>query len=542
MPWDERIQFDARALAHLESAFERGSPWIAFSRRLAELFAAEGHLPVGFVDIVRSALLEWGVDGPYRLVATNSAGAEQIVSGIGVSVENFDEIARSRGVGEAAQHLREVSLALAWHVAGLAESEFSVVDEAVRSKYDGLTADAANEDTGENTDDMKRATASIVAQYAEARTRESLGADASEQIALFIDALLRRDRDLVFRLEPLVVALEPLADVAAGSSAMDPKPAVLPPVVEISIDRPAPEANPPAPIAVPIPLVPIPRYLGVVYSRDPALGNKRLLIAAHKAGGDDRVLDGRALAREAPELISELAHRCAEFEARTRAAVCATFEANGPHLESFTPIPRDASRLSELTTAVAMVHEGRLSRSDALSRLDSLDLTRIRHRGVLTDGVLEPIAQCEIVSPGASSGRLALSGRQALAYRRCGSEVVLAIDSRQANESNMLDLAAVQGVLVLQGDTASPLARAARRLDVPALATYQLLLDAAAGLVFGERGILREGEVITLDAASGSLYAGDMPIVDLPPPAPKAELHAWRMAEAAASKAQVQLS
>lgn len=539
VPWDERIHFDARALEHLESAVKRGSPWIAFSRRLAEIFATEGHLPVGFVEIVRSALLEWGVDGPYRLVATNSAGGEQVVKGIGVSVENFDEIARSRGVGEAAQRLREVALALAWHLAGLAESEFSVVDEAVRSKYDGLTGDDTTIGPGEDNDDVKRATASIVAQYVEARTRESLGADASEQIALFVDALLRRDRDLVFRLEPLADPADQVADVAAETSATDPKPAATSSVVEVSNGRYARDAIPTGPITA---RSPVPRLRGVVYSRDPALGKKGLLVTARKADGDDRVFDGRALAREAPELMSELARRCAEFEARTRAAVCASFDASGHHLESFTPIPRDASRLSELTTTVAMVHEGRLSRSEALSRLDALDLTRIRHRGVLADGVLEPIAKCEIVSPGASSGRLALSGRQALAYRRCGSEVVLAFDARQANEASLLDLAAVQGVLVLQGDTATPLARAARRLDVPALASYQLLLDSAAGLVFGECGILREGEVITLDAASGSLYAGDMPIVDLPPPAPKAELHAWRMAEAAASKERVQLS
>lgn len=537
VPRDERVHFDACALARIDDSAARGDLGLAFSRRLGEQFAAEGHLPIGFVEIVRTALEERGLRAPLRLIASTPRGDAEIIDGIGLTVENVDEIAIACGDADAARYLKDVALALARLVAGIDEAEFTVVEDAVRAKYH-------LGDTAAFPPDAARAAASLVAQFVEARTRESLSHDPAEQVALFVDAWLRNDSEYVFILEPLSAnAREAIASLRADEVAAPafegasiPGPAG---VQEPESTRP-PSSAPPPPTPVEIPMeprvvAPMPpkprvRIRGTVFSRDPATGARGVVVCAREEGDPHSRIDGSRLARRAPDLLAALARRCAELEARARDVVAATFEAEGDELVSFATGSVDVSREARLAIGVALVHEGRASRSDAVARLRDLDLTRIRPCGVLHDGVLEPIALGTILSPGAVCGRVAFSGRQALAYRRCGFDVILMCDARNG-DGPVLDLASAQGVVELLGDAATAIARASRRLGLPALGCAELRLDVDAGVAYGDATLLREGDSVTLDAHAGCLYAGALPIVERTPPAAKAELHAWRIAE-----------
>lgn len=514
VPSDERVHFDERTLARLEGNAPRGGFRLGFSRRLGEQFALEGHLPVGFVDIVRTALEERGARIPLRLIASPRRADEEIVDGIGLTVENVGEVAREHGDRDAAAFLKSVALGLARHVAGIDAAEFAIVDDAVRAKYQV-------DDDGAIPADAARAAASIVAQFVEARTRESLSHDPAEQIALFVDALLRKDPECVFVIE---------SPFAIGERANDPEADTDPGCDDAGLDAPAPAAaaSPEAPrieraIGAPI--------RGTVYSRDPATGKRGLVVCARRDDDPERRHDARSLARSEPDLLAALARRCLELETRIRGLAAATFVAAGAEILAFEPTPIELTPAGRLAVTVALVHEGCITREEAIVRTADLDLARIRPRGVIADGVLEPVASGVVLCPGAVSGRLAFSGKQALAYRRCGFDVVLVRDG--GADASTLDLASAQGVVVIGGDASSPLARAARKLDLPAIGCDDLRIDAAAGIARAGSTMLREGESITLDAQAGCLFAGVLPIVEFPPAPAKSELHAWRVAESA---------
>jgi pyruvate, orthophosphate dikinase len=85
------------------------------------------------------------------------------------------------------------------------------------------------------------------------------------------------------------------------------------------------------------------------------------------------------------------------------------------------------------------------------------------------------------------------------------------------------------GIVLLDGDANSPVARAARRLAVPCVSVSGAYVDDGAGTLECGESMLREGEFVTIDGTAGLLYGGVMPIVDQPLPHGKLELHVWRV-------------
>ncbi len=557
-----------------------GTPFIVMTARLSNHLLHDGQLPVGFTDIVRTLLAELSLDGSLALRAHTVEGEIIEILHLGASVDTLPALERSLGGPcEAAQALRGVALAVAEHVGGFDPSEFDAVEAAVRGKY-GIDDGAALSPDG------ARAAAVLVAQFVEARTRETICSDPADQVALFVDAIARKRSGVVFVLEP--VEVRPFVLAAASQPAEVPLPIVedAPSLLEAVAAEPSSmlEAAT-APALEPDPVVaaiesepaaapsngvngaehhheievetaaravvmaeaapPDPVVCGVAYSRDPATGEAVQVMEASATQGDvRRSLDARGLRHSHPSIYATVARELHRLESERGDVIALEFRATANAanaIESIGPVAADPSSLALLRTLVDLSERGTMSRAQAVERLKGLDLTRLRSRGVLDDGVLAPLANGVVASPGAACGRLAFSGAQALAYRRSPCDVVLVVDRAAAESMSVLDLAVAQGVLLLGGGISSRVARATRRLGIPCLVLDDAHVDPHTAVVTIHAGTvlngtveeLVEGSLVTIDTRSASLYAGELPLVELLPPREKAMLHSWRIRELA---------
>ncbi len=281
---------------------------------------------------------------------------------------------------------------------------------------------------------------------------------------------------------------------------------------------------------------------GVGFTRDPATGENRLYLDfLFNAQGED-VVSGRHAGHETLRLSQRLPLVAAELE-RVRAVLEAEFH----DMQDFE-FTVESGRLYLLQTragkrtpwaalqiAVDMVGERLITPAEALSRLDGIALERLE-RQRLAEGVSErPLASATSASIGVASGAIVFdSGRAAELAARGESAILVRPDISTADVEG---IAAAQGVLTAAGSRTSHAAVVARQLGKVCLVNCQALRtdSQSGGCVIGDTH-LREGEALTLDADTGRVYAGRLPVVRERPQAALARVAAWRAEAGTADK------
>jgi pyruvate, orthophosphate dikinase len=283
---------------------------------------------------------------------------------------------------------------------------------------------------------------------------------------------------------------------------------------------------------------------GVGFTRDPALGERRLYMDfLFGAQGEDVVAGRRTaegagdLAALAPEVLAEIERACPRLESEFGDAQ--EFELTLQDGELFLLQARTAKRTpwAALQIAVDQVQEGLISEEDALQRLDSVDLDQIRRVRVDASGAATPLARAIPASVGVATGPIALDGEAATRAAAEGTPPVL-VRAHTATE----DIAAIEasaGLLTGAGGRTSHAAVVARELGKPCLVGCpDLRLHLAARTVSIGGRTLAEGDVICLDAESGLVYAGAPRVVEERPEEQLAAVTAWRAGQPVASGGQ----
>ena len=176
---------------------------------------------------------------------------------------------------------------------------------------------------------------------------------------------------------------------------------------------------------------------------------------------------------------------------------------------------RTAKRTVEaaLKVAVDQVGEGLISESEALARVEPGALDRLLHP------TLDPTAHRDVLacglpaSPGAASGLATFDAARAETRAAAGEAVILV--RAETSPEDIHGMHAAGGILTARGGMTSHAAVVARGMGRPCVAGAGALnIDAAArAFTVGERRI-GEGEVITIDGASGEVMAGAVPTVE----------------------------
>ena len=164
-------------------------------------------------------------------------------------------------------------------------------------------------------------------------------------------------------------------------------------------------------------------------------------------------------------------------------------------------------------TSVEMVGEGLLTKEEALLRINPEHLEQMLYRGLDPNFKAEPLAQGLPASPGAASGRCIFDADRAEAQGKAGEKVILVREETKPEDIH--GFFASQGILTSRGGKTSHAAVVARGMGKPCVAGAEgIRVDITHRLALIGDQVVHEGDVITIDGATGNVYLGQIPTVE----------------------------
>ncbi len=263
---------------------------------------------------------------------------------------------------------------------------------------------------------------------------------------------------------------------------------------------------------------------GVAFTRSNVTGEKGdpfgdFLINAQ---GEDVVAGIRTprplveLKEEIPEAYAQLISTMDQLEAtyRNMQDVEFTIEDGALYMLQTRNGKRSAQAMARI--AVDLVAEGVLSEQDALLTLvepdqvrqlllPQLDLTRAP----------EPLAKGVNASPGAAVGAVVFTADEADRLGKAGEHVILVRDETTPDDFH--GMVEAQGILTARGGKTSHAAIVAVGMGKPAVCGVTAIRFLDDGSIRIGDATFREGDRMTIDGTSGTVFAGDAPLV---PPDP----------------------
>ncbi|HEY2374203.1 MAG TPA: pyruvate, phosphate dikinase [Gaiellaceae bacterium] len=258
---------------------------------------------------------------------------------------------------------------------------------------------------------------------------------------------------------------------------------------------------------------------GVCFTRDPSTGEQGLygeyLVNAQ---GEDVVAGTRTpqpieeMRERLPEAFDQLLETMARLEHHYRDMQDIEFTIEDGKLYLLQTRSAKRTAAAALKAAVDMSGEGLITREEAIARIDPGQLDQLLHP------MLDPKAEFEVAarglnaSPGAASGRVVLDADTAAERGKAGESVILV--RWETTPDDIHGLIQAKGVLTAHGGMTSHAAVVARGMGKPCVAGCEGLeidVDARTIRIGGHE--LREGDMITIDGATGRVIVGEVKLV-----------------------------
>ncbi|MCB1555691.1 MAG: pyruvate, phosphate dikinase, partial [Alphaproteobacteria bacterium] len=165
-----------------------------------------------------------------------------------------------------------------------------------------------------------------------------------------------------------------------------------------------------------------------------------------------------------------------------------------------------------LKIAVDMVAEGLVTKEEALLRIDPQGLDQLLHPTLDPQADKTILAKGLAASPGAASGAIVFSADEAEAQAADGKKVVLC--RQETSPEDIHGMHAAQGILTTRGGMTSHAAVVARGMGTPCVAgAGTIRIDYAAQTMVVGDVVLKAGETITIDGATGEVMKGAVPTI-----------------------------
>ncbi|MFL0413876.1 pyruvate, phosphate dikinase [uncultured Sphingomonas sp.] len=162
-----------------------------------------------------------------------------------------------------------------------------------------------------------------------------------------------------------------------------------------------------------------------------------------------------------------------------------------------------------LKIAVDMAGEGLISREEAIARVDPQALDQLLHP------TLDPAAKRDVLtkglpaSPGAASGAAVFDADTAETWAAEGKSVILV--RTETSPEDIHGMHAAKGILTARGGMTSHAAVVARGMGRPCVSgAGSLSIDAKAKIARVGGREVREGDLLTIDGATGEVMAGEV--------------------------------
>jgi pyruvate,orthophosphate dikinase len=257
---------------------------------------------------------------------------------------------------------------------------------------------------------------------------------------------------------------------------------------------------------------------GVVFSRDPSTGQKELFGEyLSQAQGDDLVSGTRTpspiadLQSRMPDVYTQLQEIVKSLESHYRDMQDIEFTIQSRKLYILQTRSAKRSGRSAVKVAVDMVHEGLITREEAITRLNAGDLRALLHKHIKSPELYSPLAQGLAAAPGAMSGQVVFEPTEAMALAKRSIPVILV--RPETSPDDIQGIAAADGVLTSRGGLTSHAAIVTRAMGKPCVCGCEkIAIDLKlAQLRVGDQRV-RKGDEITIDGTSGTVYLGSLPL------------------------------
>ena len=257
---------------------------------------------------------------------------------------------------------------------------------------------------------------------------------------------------------------------------------------------------------------------GVAFTRNPSTGEKQIygeyLINAQ---GEDVVAGVRTpqpitkLAEDLPECYKQFMDIAHTLEEHYRDMQDMEFTIQEGKLYFLQTRNGKRTAPAALRIACELVDEGKITKEEAVSRIDAKALDQLLHPN-FDQAALKaalPIGEALPASPGAAAGKVYFDAEMAKLHHEAGLKVILV--RLETSPEDIEGMHAAEGILTARGGMTSHAAVVARGMGTACVAGCGDIKFAEDGKSFTLGGkTVQEGDYISLDGSTGKIYLGEI--------------------------------
>lgn len=168
-----------------------------------------------------------------------------------------------------------------------------------------------------------------------------------------------------------------------------------------------------------------------------------------------------------------------------------------------------------LQIACDLVDEGKITKEEAIARIDAKSLDQLLHPGfdVAALKAAKPVGSALPASPGAAAGKVYFTAKDAKVAADAGNRVILV--RMETSPEDIEGMHASEGILTARGGMTSHAAVVARGMGTACVSGCgEIKINEEAKYFEIDGKTVKEGEFISLDGSTGNIYIGDIPTVE----------------------------
>ena len=261
---------------------------------------------------------------------------------------------------------------------------------------------------------------------------------------------------------------------------------------------------------------------GVAFTRNPSNGENKLYGEyLMNAQGEDVVAGIRtphpmsAMKEELPEVYEQFVKIADTLEKHYRDMQDMEFTIERGKLYMLQTRNGKRTAAAAVKIAVDLVHEGMLSKEEAVLKVEPKQLETLLHPNFDAKALKNatPVAQGLPASPGAGAGAIYFTAHDAAAAGKTGKAVILVREETTPEDIEGMDFA--KAILTARGGMTSHAAVVARGMGRAAVVGCGALHinEETKTMKIGDK-VFKEGDPLSVDGSSGNVYAGQIPSVD----------------------------
>jgi pyruvate,orthophosphate dikinase len=260
---------------------------------------------------------------------------------------------------------------------------------------------------------------------------------------------------------------------------------------------------------------------GVAFTRNPSTGERKYYGEyLMKAQGEDVVAGIRTpkhlddLKKDQPKVYKELTDIFDKLEENYKDMMDVEFTIEHGKLYILQSRVGKRTGQAAVRAAVEMVDEKLITTDEAIMRVEPDKLNELLHPAIDPKADKKEIAKGLPASPGAASGQIVFNAVDAANWKEEGKKVILV--RLETSPEDIEGMNAAEGILTARGGMTSHAAVVARGMGKCCVAGCSELAvnEETKTMHIGKDIDLKEGDWITLDGSTGSVYEGQVKTVD----------------------------